>query len=179
MTKFIHAVFLTITGTVIVHICLLFSIPYLEENNIWTHLKKSAAPYQFVSLNRNNPIYQFADPLFLLKVCRFNLKDGPVHLKTFKTTQFWSLAAYTRDGIIFYSLNDRTSPNSELNLIIGKPIQMIELKKSKLKNNIGPVLVAKNLNEGFAILRIFAPSSLAKKESEIFFSTATCDIFNG
>ncbi|WP_039760321.1 DUF1254 domain-containing protein [Bartonella queenslandensis] len=177
MTRFIHTALLAIIGAIIVHICVLFLIPTWAQNNIWTTLKKSGAPYQFVDLTPDNPIQQSADPLFLLKVCRFNLENGPVHLKALKTRQFWSLAAYTHNGIIFYSLNDRTVPDATLDLIIGKPIQIIELKKSTPKKNANSVLVAKNLNEGFVILRVFAPSSLAKKESEAFLSSATCRIF--
>ncbi|WP_413154498.1 hypothetical protein [Bartonella sp. cb54] len=179
MTKFIHAGILTSIGAIIVHICILFLIPYYAQNNIWIRLTKSADPYQFSDIDISNPIYQSADPFFILKVCRFNLDNGPVHLKALKTTQFWLLSIYTQGGIIFYSLNDRTAPHATLDLIIGKPIQIIELKKSKPKNNTNAVLVAKNLNQGFAILRTFAPSSLAKKESETFLSSATCRRFKG
>ncbi|MCZ2158128.1 hypothetical protein NPX99_02345 [Bartonella sp. 220] len=179
MIRFIYIGLLTIISAVIIHICVLFLIPYWAQNNIWTELKKSGSPYQFVDLNAQNPIQQSTDPFFLLKACRFNLENGPVHLKALKTTQFWSLAAYTYDGIIFYSLNDRTAPDATLDLIIGKPIQIIELKQSQTKNNRNSVLVAKNLNKGFALLRIFAPSLLARKESKDFFSSATCRTFNG
>ncbi|WP_406604430.1 hypothetical protein [Bartonella gliris] len=179
MIRFIHAALLAIIGAIIVHICVLFLIPYWTQNNIWTQLKKSGNPYQFVDLDHSSPIHQTADPFFLLKVCRFNLENGPVHLKTLKTTQFWSLAAYTHDGSIIYSLNDRTAPDATLDLIIGKPIQIIELKQSKSQRNANSVLVAKNLDKGFAVLRIFTPSLLAKKESEAFFSSVTCRIFNG
>lgn len=178
MTRFIQTALLAIIGALIVHICVLFLIPYWAENNLWTELKKSGDPYQFVDLDAHNPLQKTADPFFLLKVCRFDLENGPVHLKALKTTQFWSLAAYTQDGIIFYSLNDRTAPNATLDLIIGKPIHIIELKQSKPKNNINAILVAKNLNKGFIVLRVFAPSSLAKKESEAFFSSATCHMLN-
>ncbi|WP_455482291.1 DUF1254 domain-containing protein [Bartonella sp. B35(2025)] len=179
MIRFLRTTLLAGIGAIIVHICVLFLIPYYAQNNIWIRLKKSGDPYQFINLDSSNPIQQSTDPFFLLKVCRFNLENGPVHLKTLKTTQFWSLSTYTREGIIFYSLNDRTAPNAILDLIIGKPIQIIELKQSKSKNDINSVLIAKNLNEGFAVLRIFASSSLAKKESESFFSSATCRVFNG
>ncbi|EJF81552.1 Uncharacterised protein [Candidatus Bartonella washoeensis] len=179
MTRFIHAALLAIIGAIIVHICVLLLIPYWAQNNIWTQLQKSGDPYQFVDLDAHNPIQKSTDPLFPLKVCRFNLENGPVHLKAAKTTQFWSLAAYTHDGIIFYNLNDRTAPDATLDLIIGKPIQIIELKQSKSKRNTNSVLVAQNLNEGFALLRIFAPSLLAEKESEAFFSSASCRTFHG
>ncbi|WP_455478575.1 DUF1254 domain-containing protein [Bartonella sp. B10] len=178
MTRFIYIALLAIIGAIIVHICVLFLIPYYVQNNIWIQLKKSGDFYQFVDLSPSNHIQKTHDPFFLLKVCRFNLENGPVHLMTSKTTQFWSLSTYTREGIIFYSLNDRTAPNATLDIIIGKPIQIIELKKSKSKNDNNSVLVAKNFNEGFAILRVFAPSLLAKKESEAFLSSATCRIFN-
>lgn len=179
MTRFIHAALLASIGAVIVHICVLFLIPYWIRDNIWIELKKSGAPYQFIDLDARNPIQQSADPLFLLKVCRFDLENGPVHLKAFKTTQFWSLATYTYDGMIFYSLNDRTSPDATLDLIIGKPLQIIELKKPKSQNNANSVFIAKNVNKGFAILRTFSPSTLTKKESEAFLSSATCNMFNG
>ncbi|WP_455466525.1 DUF1254 domain-containing protein [Bartonella sp. B39] len=179
MTRFIHAALLASIGAIIVHVCILFLTPYWAQNNIWKQLKKSGDPYQFVNLDAHNPIQQTTDPFFLLKVCRFNLENGPVHLKALKTTQFWSLAAYTHEGIIFYNLNDRTAPDTTLDLIIGKPIQIIELKKSKSTRNTNSVLIAQNLNEGFALLRVFAPSLLAKKESEAFFSSVTCSIFNG
>lgn len=178
MIRFIHTALLAIIGALIVHICVLFLIPYWAENNIWTELKKSGDPYQFVDLDARNPLQKTADPFFLLKVCRFDLENGPVHLKALKTTQFWSLATYTQDGTIFYSLNDRTAPDATLDLIIGKPIHIIELKQSKPKNKINSVLVSKKLNKGFALLRIFAPSKLAKKESEDFFSSVTCHRLN-
>ncbi|WP_455477327.1 DUF1254 domain-containing protein [Bartonella sp. B41] len=178
MTKFIYTALLAIIGAVIVHICILLFIPYSTQDNIWKHLNKSEDFYKFVDLDPDNSIRQSADPFFLLKVCRFNLANGPVYFESLKTTQFWSLSTYTRNGIIFYSLNDRTTPNSTLDLIVGKPIQIIELKKSKSKNNTNSVLVAKNLNEGFAILRIFASSPLEKKEAESFLSSATCSILN-
>ncbi|EJF92850.1 hypothetical protein LBE40_05270 [Bartonella taylorii] len=179
MTRFIHAALLASIGAVIVHICILFLIPYWIRDNIWIELKKSGAPYQFIDLDARNPIQQSADPLFLLKVCRFDLENGPVHLKTLKTIQFWTLAAYTYDGMIFYSLNDRTSPDAKLDLIIGKPLQIIELKKPKPKDNANSVFIAKNVNKGFVVLRTFAPSALEKKEGESFLSSATCHIFNG
>ncbi|ATP12076.1 hypothetical protein BHOIPH791_02370 [Bartonella henselae] len=178
MIKFFHAALLAIIGAIIVHICVLFLIPYWAKNNIWTELKKSGASYQFVDLDAHNSFQQTSDPFFRLKVCRFDLENGPVHLKALKTNQFWSLAAYTQNGIIFYSLNNRTAPDATLDLIIGKPIQIIELKQSKPKNNANSVLIAKNLKKGFVILRIFSPSLLAKKESEAFFSSATCRILN-
>ncbi|WP_019219742.1 DUF1254 domain-containing protein [Bartonella florencae] len=178
MIRFIHALLLAIIGALIVHIAVLFLIPYWTQDNIWEELKKTGNPYQFVNLDARNPLQQTTDPFFLLKVCRFDLENGPVHLKASKTTQFWSLAAYTQAGIIFYSLNDRTAPDAALDLIIGKPIQIIELKQSKSQNNGDAVLVAKNLQKGFALLRIFAPSDLAKKESEAFFASATCHMLN-
>ncbi|AQX18694.1 putative membrane protein [Bartonella sp. CDC_skunk] len=178
MFKFIHTILLIGTSTIIVHICILLFIPHYTRNNIWTRLEKIGPPYQFADLNSDNPIRQSMDPLFLLKVCKFNLDNGPVHLTTPQTTQFWSLSAYTNDGIIFYNLNDKTAPNAKLNLIIGSPLQITKLKQSKIEHTLHSVLVSQKLNEGFAILRVFTPSLLEKKESESFLAKATCRIFN-
>ncbi|AGF74267.1 hypothetical protein BAnh1_03850 [Bartonella australis AUST/NH1] len=178
MTKFIYAALLTSIGAVVVHICVLFLVPYYTQHNTWERLEKTGKYYQFVDLDPKDPIRRSADPLFLFKVCKFNLKNGPVHLTTPPITQFWSLSVYTYEGTIFYSINDQTAPNAVLNLIVGTPIQVMTLRQSKSKNETDPVLVAKKLNKGFAILRIFTPSLSTKKESEAFLSSATCRIFN-
>ncbi|MCL6229377.1 DUF1254 domain-containing protein [Bartonella bilalgolemii] len=178
MFKFIHTILLIGISTIIVHIGILLLIPHYTRNNIWTSLEKIGPPYQFVDLASYNPIRQSMDPLFLLKVCKFNLENGPVHLTTPQTTQFWSLSAYTSEGIIFYNLNDKTTPNAKLNLIIGSPLQITKLKHSKIEHTLNPVLVSQKSNEGFTILRVFTPSPLEKKESESFLAKATCRIFN-
>ncbi|WP_455474459.1 DUF1254 domain-containing protein [Bartonella sp. B30(2025)] len=178
MIKFIYVGLLIVIGAIIAHICILFLIPYYTQDNIWARFKKPDNYYHFSNIEVSDPIHQFSDPLFLLNICKFNLDNGPVHFKALKTTQFWSLSVYKRNGIIFYNINDRTAPKATLDLIIGKPRQIIELKKSKSKNSSNTVLVTQNLNKGFAVLRVFVPSPIVKKESETFLSSATCQRFS-
>ncbi len=124
-----------------------------------------------------NPLQQTTDPLFLLKVCRFDLENGPVHLKASKTIQFWSLAAYTQTGTIFYSLNDRTAPDATLDLIIGKPIQIIELKNQNLKIMEMQFWLLKIWIKVLHSYASLPPLSLLRKKRSLF-SSATCHILN-
>lgn len=153
MTKIIYALLLGLVGAIIVHICVVLMVPHYSELNTWKRLTQTTAAYRFTTLGADNPITASTDPLFNLKACRFNLDDGPVHITAEGSAPFWSMSVYDRNGINFYSLNNHTMPNGKLDLVIGTPGQIMELKQSTPDSVENSVLVGEDLNEGFVILR--------------------------
>lgn len=153
MTKIIYALLVGLVGAVIVHICVVLMVPHYSELNTWKRLTKTTGEYGFAALEKDSPIVASTDPLFRLKACRFNLDDGPVHITAEGSAPFWSMSVYDRNGINFYSLNNHTMPNGKLDLVIGNPGQIMELKQSTPDSVENSVLVGEDLNEGFVILR--------------------------
>lgn len=172
MTRFFYAILMGIIGAVIVHICVILLVPHFSQTNIWSRLQNTAPEYVFTALDDNNPIIKTADPLFHLKACRFNLDNGPVRLNASENASFWSLSVYNREGINFYSLNDRTMPHNTLDLVIGTPGQIMELKQSMPDSIANSVLVSEELSEGFVILRKFSPNN--DFTGDDFLTYATC-----
>ena len=153
MTRLIYALLVGIVGAVIVHICVVLMVPHYSELNLWKRLDAADNKYNFAPLSKDNPIVVASDPLFRLRACRFNLDDGPVHIMAEGTAPFWSMSVYDRNGMNFYSLNNHTMPNGKLDLVIGNPGQIMELKQSTPVDAENSVLVGEDLSEGFVILR--------------------------
>lgn len=172
MTKVIYALLVGFVGAVIVHICVVLMVPHYSELNTWSRLTKTANEYRFAPLATDNPITATTDPLFQLKACRFNLDDGPVHVTAEGTAPFWSMSIYNHDGVNFYSLNNHTMPNGKLDLVIGNPGQIMELKQSTPENTGDSVLVSEDIGEGFVILRSFR--NKVGLENNDFLSHARC-----
>lgn len=172
MTKLIYALLVGVIGAIIVHICVLFMVPHFSELNTWQRLVKTTGEYRFAWLAKDNPITATTDPLFQLKVCRFNLDNGPVHITAQATTPFWSMSVYDHNGVNFYSLNNHTMPDSKLDLVIGDPGQIMELKQEAPENIEDAVLVSEDIGEGFVILRSVKDKS--RKDNNDFLSHARC-----
>ena len=153
MTKLIYALLVGIIGAIIVHICVVLMVPHFSELNTWKRLLATNNKYNFAPLSEDNPIVASTDPLFHLKACRFNLDDGPVHIKAEGTAPFWSMSVYDRNGTNFYSLNNHTMPNGKLDLVIGNPGQIMELKQSTPESVENSVLIGEDISDGFVILR--------------------------
>lgn len=172
MTKIIYALLVGLVGAIIVHICVVLMVPHYSELNTWKRLTKTVNAYRFATLEADNPIVVSTDPLFNLKACRFNLDDGPVHITAEGSAPFWSMSVYDSNGINFYSLNNHTMPNGKLDLVIGTPGQIMELKQSTPDNAENSVLVGEDLNEGFVILRSLKIKT--KVDNDDFLDHAYC-----
>ncbi len=176
MTKLVYALIAGIVGAVIVHICVVLLVPQFNELNTWKRLIADDNKYKFAALDPNNPIVESGDPLFHLKACRFDLDDGPVHIKAEGSAPFWSMSVYDRNGTNFYSLNNHTMPNGKLDLVIGNPGQIMELKQSTPDSVENSVLVGENLSEGFVILRSL--KSKMASDSDNFLNHTHCDLLD-
>lgn len=176
MTKLFYALLVGLVGAVIVHICVVLMVPHFNELNTWKRLIKTTNEYKFAPLKADNPIRATTDPLFQLRACRFNLDDGPLHITAEGTVPFWSMSIYDHNGVNFYSLNNHTMPNGKLDLVIGNPGQIMELKQSTPENIDDSVLVGKDIGEGFVILRsVKTPSGLDDND---FLDHARCQILD-
>lgn len=174
MTRFFHAILLGLLGAVIVHIAVLFLVPYYAKWGVWPRLEAKGAPYTFIKLEKNDAVVKITDPFFQLRACYFDLTNGPVRIVAKDNIDFWSLSIYARDGTDIYSLNNRTSPNGVLDIVIGDPIQMMDYKQATANIESSSITTAQNIDDGFVILRAFSPSPDWDGAVEDFLNGATC-----
>ncbi len=124
MARIFRLVLLGIIGAAIVHIAVLFLVPFYSDKNAWSRIETGSEPYRFQRLDQKTGPVSDSDPLIQEATCRFDLADGPVHITTGANVPYWSLSIYAPNGDNLYSLNDSVSNERKLDLILADPIGM-------------------------------------------------------
>jgi len=160
MARLIYAILLGLVGAGIVHIAVVLLIPYFSERDSWALVSETGPPYSVHRLERSGPAAKalaHADPMFVVASCRFDLNDGSVHLFSPSKVPFWSLSVFDRRGQNVFNLNDRTATDGVLDVVVARPVQLIELRKAMPPNYENAVFIESDLDEGMLILRSFVP----------------------
>jgi uncharacterized membrane protein len=97
--------------------------------------------------------------MFEVASCRFDLTDGSVHVFSPTRVPYWSLSVFDRRGQNVFNLNDRTATGGVLDVVVARPVQLIELRKAMPPNYENAVFVESDITEGMVILRSFVPDA--------------------
>ncbi len=146
----------------IIHIAVVFMVPYYATRDAWAQMKQFGPDGQFHVLPLPEPGAEplaSLDPHMLQAVCRFSLADGPVRVLATLPNEFWSVAIFDRRGRNVYSLNDRSSDGPRLDLAILTPVQMAQLRQDPPASFDTAVVVELPIDDGFGLLRVFVPDS--------------------
>ncbi len=105
----------------IIHIAIVFMVPYYADHDAWAEMHRFGRDGQFHVLPVPEPGAEplaTLDPRFVQAVCRFSLARGPVRIQAAFADEFWSVAVFDRRGRNIYSLNDRSADRARLDLVI-------------------------------------------------------------
>lgn len=142
----------------IIHIAIVFMVPYYADRDAWAQMDRFGPDNQFHALPLTvagaEPLRSL-DPWMLHAVCRFSLDDGPVRITADLPRDFWSIAVFDRRGRNVYSLNHRSAERESLDLAVITPVQMAQLRQDPPEAMDTAIVVELPLDEGFALLRIF------------------------
>ncbi len=144
----------------IIHIAIVFMVPYYANHDAWAEMHRFGRDGQFHVL----PVPQAGaeplaslDPRMVQAVCRFNLGSGPVRVRARFADEFWSVAVFDRRGRNIYSLNDRSIDGPQLDLAILTPVQMAQLRQNPPASLETAIVAELPINAGFVLLRAFVP----------------------
>jgi uncharacterized membrane protein len=144
----------------IIHIAIVFLVPYYAPNDAWAQVTPFGRDRQFHTLPvpeaGAEPLASL-DPRMLHAVCRFNLDDGPVRVRAEFPDEFWSVAVFDRRGRNIYSLNDRAVERSRLDLAILTPVQMAQMRQDPPAALETAIVLELPIDTGFVLLRAFVP----------------------
>jgi uncharacterized membrane protein len=178
MGKVLLSLALGVIGAGIVHIAILFLLPALAAHGPWQRLDAAAGHYTFVAVDRQDgapsPTIRPVDPFFDEAACRFDLKDGVVHVHAPGHVPFWSMSVYDRQGENIYSLTDRTATDGDLDLVIATPAQLIEVKKDIPEEFQKSIFVETNTGKGIALVRSFVPDGSWAPEIDRYMKSLVC-----
>ena len=144
----------------IIHIAIVFMVPYFANHDAWAEMHRFGRDRQFhvlpVPEAGAEPLASL-DPRMVQAVCRFNLAHGPVRVTASFADEFWSVAVFDRRGRNIYSLNNRSVGKPHLDLAILTPVQMARLRQNPPASLETAIVVELPIDDGFVLLRAFVP----------------------
>jgi uncharacterized membrane protein len=177
MLRLFYVLLIGLVGAGIVHIAVLLLLPQFSERDAWSSLAEAADFYKAVRIDSSDgspPIVKAVDPLFQAAACRFDLDDGPVHLKAPGAVPFWSVSIYDRAGQNVYSFNDRATEKGALDFVVLTREQMIEVRKAMPEDFQKATFVQVPVGEGIVVVRAFVPDPTWEEATSQFLAKLAC-----
>ncbi len=158
-----------------IHICAILLVPMLAKSDGWSRLVPFAGEDRFTEIpSAAAGGVAGLDPLFVTGACRLDLSDAPAGLTVDARDRFWSVALYDPNGVIVFSLNDRTAIEGRLDMIVVDPAQSAKLKRAP-SEEIEQTIVAESPSDDLiALLRLFAPTRTAQEDARRVLARAEC-----
>ncbi|HVV94264.1 MAG TPA: DUF1254 domain-containing protein [Hyphomicrobiales bacterium] len=105
------------------HVATLLAVPSLVTDPAVQRLAVLGPEDAFLPLmaESDRPRVSFLDPAFRYRLCRFDLARGPVELRVPIGPAYTALTLYGRDGVPFFSINDRSAIGGMLAVVVTGP----------------------------------------------------------
>lgn len=169
---------LTFAG--IIHISTILIIPQIAPNDAWSRISEKVSEGEFVVLPRSKPgeeTLPLMDPAVVYAICRYNLESGAISIETELPTTFWSVAAHTRSGVVFYSVTGQASPKGNIRIDLRNHEQMREVLLGETDEEDEKLTILAEEDEGFLLFRgLVSAASEAEIIGDIISKTSCATI---
>lgn len=178
MLRLFYACLLGLVGACIVHLAILFMLPSYSVHDAWSRLSSVADHYEIVNMGegstgRSLPVPE--NPFIEASACRYNLEDGPLHIRSEGNVPFWSLAIYDERGLNTFSVSDRVSNGPILDVAILTPLQMQRLQGAIPEDLSQALFLETPEVEGFVLVRAFVPDETWQPTVRTFLNGMRCE----
>jgi uncharacterized membrane protein len=158
----------------LVHVVAILIIPLYASNDAYarlSHLGSTNTTLLLPAADAKARLFPYEDPAVAAAFCRYDLRDGPIRVKTpIARYEFSSLSFHTRRGGIFYALTDRAATQNALDalLVTEKQLRVIAARDSE-DEAVRDLRIVSPTEEGFVLMRSFseAPSLMQEAEARV------------
>ena len=161
----------------VVHLASLLALPSLATKGGYQRLVEFAPETSFRLLPAPLPsesLLPTPDPAFSVAVCRYDLAQGPVHVRVPLTGAFLSLSFYAPDGLSFYSLADRAAAEDAIELTLYSSLQLAEVRAREGPDTPEALRVEAPEPRGMIVIRALAPEPGFVPQIEKAIGSALC-----
>lgn len=168
---------LTLVLSGLLHILGVLALPYLSSQTAWKRLGDIAEANTMVRLagETSNPLLPMMAPDIRYAVCRFDLTEGPVRLKTPTESDLWLIALYTPSGQNFYAVTAQDLVRPQFNLIIATENQTVIEEGVDAPVEADQVAIVRSPTlEGLAVIRAPLNGRSEAHRAELALASSYC-----
>ncbi len=178
MRRLIYLSLVTAILGLVVHVLIILLIPSFALKDAWAKIGLESGDGYFKLVEPKNikdALLPMTDPAFQIAACRYDLADQPMRISASGDLRFWSVAVFDRNGRNIYSLNDRTSVDGALSLIIVNAVQMAQIRKDAPEEISDAILVEAARPKGFVLIRALQEDESWSGDVAKFLKEAVCE----
>lgn len=163
----------------LIHIVVILTLPGAATRDVWHRLEDIAALETIAVLDditpdAPNPLG--LDPDLIYGVCRLDLRDGPGIVNGELPLAFWSVAAFNRQGHVFYAATSRSGPGGFIDLALFNPAQTRLLAEQRFEIEEGLLIVEAAQNDVAVIVRLAPPHPSMRLRYREMIENLSCEI---
>ena len=161
----------------IVHLVAVLMLPRTATQDAYSRLSP-IAPVNAVAPvpepTPQNAVIPFMDPAFASAVCRYDLAAGPIKLTVPISPAYTSVSFYTRRGVAYYAINDRSAGRRQIELQLMTAAQRADLPDDEEVTAADRLIVESPSGTGLILMRALAPEPGLMPVARAALSRATC-----
>jgi len=144
----------------IVHLVTVLTLPRLAGQDAYARLSPIVPVNTLTPLPEptgQNSVMPFMDPAFASAVCRYDLSEGPVKLSAPVGAAYTSMSFYTRQGVAYYAINDRSAGRRVIELELMTTAQRGQLPEDEEVTAADRLIIESPTQTGLVVVRVLAP----------------------
>jgi uncharacterized membrane protein len=161
----------------IVHLVAVLILPRTATQDAYSRLTPIAPVNTVAALPQPTPqseLMPLMDPAFASAVCRYDLDNGPIKLTVPISPAYTSVSFYTRRGVAYYAINDRSAGRRQIELQLMTGTQRADLPEDEDVTAADRLIVESPSNTGLIVMRALAPEPGLMPVAQAALSRATC-----
>jgi uncharacterized membrane protein len=163
----------------IVHLSTVLAMPSAANQDAYSRLMDSTPVNAVVPLpapSAKDSVMPFMDPAFAVAVCRYDLSNGSLKLRTPLSQAYTSVTFYTRNSIAYYAINDRAAGRRAIELDLMTEEQHAELPEEEDVTAADRLIIESPTLRGLIVLRALAPEPSLMAMARRTLAGAQCGI---
>lgn len=178
--RFIVATLFGMVLAVGVHIAIVLAMPRFAEHDAFSRLRSTMEAGNAVPIATAGGADTWVpqpDPAAVVAACAYDLRDGPVRISAKTGALFQSLSFHSRGGGVYFAVTDRAAVRGELDLVVMTRRQLDEALAAEDESEpTRDVRIIAPRPEGYAIVRVLAPSPSLRPQAEESAKAVSCTI---
>ena len=161
----------------IVHLVAVLILPRTATQDAYSRLAPIAPVNAVTPVPQPTPqneLMPFMDPAFASAVCRYDLATGPIKLTVPISPAYTSVSFYTRRGVAYYAINDRSAGRRQIELQLMTTAQRAELPEEEDVTAADRLIVESPSDTGLIVMRALAPEPGMMPVAQTVLGRAVC-----